>query len=163
ERDLEFRSHADALAPFVHGFYRKLGKKEGWLRPEMDREYADLPDEYRDDNRAAAARISDVVSLVGLYVVPESHPSSDPPDAAREAVEQNIEILAEAEHDGWMRYKIQNGWTFGEKRDDALKVHDCLKPYRELSECEKEKDRNTAKNYMGIIREAKFKMVTDLG
>ncbi len=162
-RDMAFRSNAEVLAPFVHEFYRKLGKAEGWIRKEMDVDYQDLPDEYKDDNRAAAGRVSAVISLVGLYIVPESHPVSDPPGEIKEIIGRNIEILAEAEHNGWMKYKLQNGWTTGEKRDESRKVHDCLKPYGVLSEKEKDKDRNSARNFAAIIKEAKFKLVTSLG
>jgi hypothetical protein len=51
-----------------------------------------------------------------------------------EIIAANIEMLAEAEHNDWMEFKIRNGWAYGEPRDDLKKIHDCLRPYRELSE-----------------------------
>ena len=52
-RDLEFKGYADLLAPYIHEYYRELGKKEGWLREEIDKDYNDLPEDYKEDNRQA--------------------------------------------------------------------------------------------------------------
>jgi hypothetical protein len=162
-RDLKFKIHAEDLAPFVHDFYRQLGKKEKWIRPEMDKDFDLLSEDYKEDNRAAAVRIPHVLDLVGLYVVPESFPKSQSITEIMEIIEANIEILAEAEHNDWMEFKIKNGWTYGEPRDDSKKIHDCMKPYHELCEKNKEKDRNAVRHYQDILKEAKYKIVASLG
>lgn len=54
------------------------------------------------------------------------------------------EKMAENVHDVWAKQRIEQGWTYGEKRNDAEKKHPCLVPYNELPESEKEYDRNTA-------------------
>ena len=61
------------------------------------------------------------------------------------------EILAENTHDVWAAGRISEGWTYGEKRDDAGKKHPCLVPYKELSESEKEYDRATALETLKVI------------
>ena len=61
------------------------------------------------------------------------------------------EKLAENTHDVWAEGRIKDGWTYGENRDDALKHHPCLVPYSELSESEKEYDRNTALETLKLI------------
>ncbi len=55
-----------------------------------------------------------------------------------------VERLAEHNHDVWARQRIADGWTWGEKRDDAHKKHPCLVPYAQLPESEKLYDRNAA-------------------
>jgi hypothetical protein len=161
-RDLAFKTHAESLAPFVHEFFRDLGRKENWLKKEMDVPYDSLPEDYKEDNRAAAARIPQVLDLVGLYVVPENFPSPDNEAEMLEIVEQNIELLAEAEHNGWADHKKQNGWMPGETRDDAKRIHNCLGPYSGLSEKDKNKDRNSVRKYPAILKQAKFKIVSNL-
>ena len=161
-RHLEFKTNADLLAPSVHEFYRKLGEKEGWLREEMDKDYNDLPEDYKEDNRQAAARIPQALELVGLYVVPDSMPSIDTYEEIQDVLERNLELLAEAEHDGWMEHKIRNGWVYGEKRDDAKKINPALLPYKDLSEQDKDKDRNSVRYYQDILKEAKYKIVSSL-
>jgi ryanodine receptor 2 len=54
------------------------------------------------------------------------------------------EKLAEHTHDVWARLRLSQGWTYGPARDDAGKKHPCLVPYGDLSEAEKEADRQTA-------------------
>lgn len=54
------------------------------------------------------------------------------------------ELLAENVHDVWAIGRINEGWTYGEHRNDKLKHNPCLVPYSQLPESEKEYDRNTA-------------------
>ena len=54
------------------------------------------------------------------------------------------ERLSENAHDIWARQRLADGWTLGPNRDDARKHHPCLVPYAELSESEKQYDRNAA-------------------
>ncbi len=54
------------------------------------------------------------------------------------------ERLAENTHDLWALERMEQGWKFGEERDDALKLHPCLISYEELPEAEKVFDRKTA-------------------
>ena len=49
-----------------------------------------------------------------------------------------VEQLAENNHDHWARQRIEAGWTYGPKRDDACKTHPDLVPYEDLTEGEKE-------------------------
>ncbi|HNW60961.1 MAG TPA: RyR domain-containing protein [bacterium] len=158
-RNLKFQTRADELAPFVHDFYRKLGKKEKWLRPEMDRPYNELAENYQEDNRAAAARIPEVLDLVGLLVVPSDQAHEHVQPAIRAIIAANMELLAEAEHNEWQAFKLRNGWTFGVPRDEEHHIHDLLKPYHELSERAREKDRNAVRHYPEILKKAGYGIV----
>jgi hypothetical protein len=60
------------------------------------------------------------------------------------AIAPLIERLAEHNHDVWARQRLADGWTWGPQRDDACKKHPCLVPYADLSEGEKQYDRNAA-------------------
>lgn len=61
------------------------------------------------------------------------------------------EQLAENVHDVWASSRIQEGWTFGESRDDIAKTTPCLVPYSDLPEEEKAYDRNTALETLRMI------------
>lgn len=54
------------------------------------------------------------------------------------------EQMAENVHEIWAATRIEQGWTYGPERNDALKHHPCLVPYSELPESEKVYDRNTS-------------------
>ncbi len=54
-----------------------------------------------------------------------------------------IESLAEAEHRRWMADRVVAGWRYAAKREDGKRLHPSIRPYADLSEGEKDKDRNT--------------------
>jgi len=70
--------------------------------------------------------------------------------------------VAEEEHDGWMEQRRRNGWVAGEPRDDRAKIHPQMRPYVEISEEEKDKDRNGVRKYSEILDLAGYKIVTRL-
>lgn len=49
--------------------------------------------------------------------------------------------MAKNVHEVWAQNRINEGWKYGDKRNDELKQHPCLVPYEELSEVEKDYDR----------------------
>ncbi len=61
------------------------------------------------------------------------------------------ERLAENTHEVWSQGRMALGWTYGSTRDDAKKHHPCLIPYDELSEDEKQFDRNTSMETLKAI------------
>lgn len=70
-----------------------------------------------------------------------------------------IEKLAENVHDVWAVGRINEGWTYGEKRDDSKKQSPCLVPYYDLPDSEKEYDRNTALTTIKAILALNYKIV----
>jgi hypothetical protein len=65
-------------------------------------------------------------------------------DQLREAIAENI-------HEVWAAGRIKEGWTYGPVRDDKLKTHPDLIPYSELTEGEKQYDRETAVNTIKLV------------
>ncbi len=61
------------------------------------------------------------------------------------------EKIAENVHENWSQGRIAEGWTYGPMRDDGRKTTPCLVPYAELTESEKEYDRNTAMQTLKLI------------
>jgi len=61
------------------------------------------------------------------------------------------EKIAENVHDVWAQGRIKDGWTYGPVRDDDKKQTPCLVPYCDLTETEKEYDRNTALETIKLI------------
>lgn len=57
-----------------------------------------------------------------------------------EAVLKNPFITPNELHQNWVKFKIADGWVYGEKRDDELKHHPCLIPYEALPENQRNKD-----------------------
>jgi ryanodine receptor 2 len=71
------------------------------------------------------------------------------------------ERLAEHAHDVWARERLSQGWTYGPKRDDALRQHPCLVSYAELPESEKVHDRNAALQTLKAITALGYRLIKD--
>lgn len=72
-----------------------------------------------------------------------------------------LEAMAKNVHEIWAQERINQGWTYGEKRDDALKRHPCLIAYEELPEDEKVYDRNTSVETLKLILKLGFKIYSN--
>ena len=75
-----------------------------------------------------------------------------------EELEQLVEEMSKNVHEVWAETRMQQGWTYGEQRNDELKTHPCLVPYEELPEEEKEYDRNTSIGTLKLIMKLGFKI-----
>jgi hypothetical protein len=72
---------------------------------------------------------------------------------------ETLERLADAAHKVWMEGKIRDGWTYGPVTDKDKKIHSCLVLYDELSEEDKESDRDMVRGIPKILAAAGFKIV----
>lgn len=70
-----------------------------------------------------------------------------------------VEQMAKNVHEIWAQERINQGWTYGNKRDDAKKHHPCLIPYEDLPEEEKVYDRNTSVETLKLILKLGFEIV----
>lgn len=61
------------------------------------------------------------------------------------------ELIAKNTHEVWAEERMNNGWVYGQMRDDEKKHHPCLVPYEELDESEKRYDRNTSIETLKLI------------
>lgn len=68
------------------------------------------------------------------------------------------EKIAANVHDVWAKGRVEQGWTYGEKRDDAKKQTPCLVEYDALPESEKDYDRNTALETLKLIVKLGYKI-----
>lgn len=75
-----------------------------------------------------------------------------------EELGQLTEEMARNVHEVWSAGRIKDGWTYGQTRNDSLKTHPCLVPYEELSESEREYDRQTATQTLKLIIKLGFEI-----
>lgn len=68
------------------------------------------------------------------------------------------ENLAENTHEIWAKQRLEEGWKYGEERNDKRKEHPCLVPYAELPEPEKQYDRNTAIETLKVVMKLGYKI-----
>ena len=128
QADVLVHGDLDRKAKVIHEDYVKTQVAAGFTEatnPVLVG-WEDLPESLRQANRAQADHLSIKLRTLTVSRSPET-----------------LEALAEAEHRRWMAEKILAGWCYGEQRDNTRKRHPSLKPYGQLSEAEKQKDRDT--------------------
>ena len=68
------------------------------------------------------------------------------------------EQIAKNVHEVWAINRLNEGWTYGEVRDDMKKTTPCMIPYEDLPEIEKDYDRNTAMETLKLIIKLGYKI-----
>ena len=123
------------------------------LHGALDREARAIHEGYVAEEKAKGLSQIENPALVSWEDLPESLRQANRAQADHAPIKQRalavsrsermLEALAEAEHRRWMAEKILAGWQFGEKRDNSRKLHPSIKIYSQLTEAEKQKDRDT--------------------
>lgn len=159
-RDLAFQRMAEVIAPHVHNSYLASAAT---VAAEIQRAFDDLDSEMRDENLAAAKRIPTVLAAAGLHLQ-QIEGTADVPQTIIDHIEAHIDVLAEAEHLGWMENRLRNGWTYNSQCTKPsglrtkLRQHDCLVPYSQLKEEDKHLDRAQVRAYPGLAGQAGFEI-----
>lgn len=86
------------------------------------------------------------------------HPVNTDDISLDQELEFLIEAMAKNVHEVWAQTRIEQGWSYGPKRNDEKKLHPCLIHYEELPESEKEYDRNTAIETLKLIKKLGFEI-----
>jgi len=68
----------------------------------------------------------------------------------------NPDATPENQHESWMKEKEDDGWAYGPIKISSEKKHPCIRPYDELPEDQKKKDRL----FIDCINEHRSKMDT---
>jgi len=145
------------IARAVHASYLREMKKQdagtsGTNQAAMT-EFDDLPDEILQSNIDNAAHIPTRLLAIGYRIRPVRKGYKP---RALHLDDREVETMAKVEHLRWSWEKRLNGWTYGRVKDLRKKRHPCLIPYDELSENEKEKDRELVRLTPAILRDIRY-------
>ncbi len=144
----------DVMAAAIHRTWSGLVTKAGEETPDARLVLEELPEFRRASNRAAARRMIEILDTVNLKLEPGPFETAGDREWVRRKLEYHLELLAEAEHKGWMQWHLDQDWVYGRERNDEARIHDCLLPYADLSEYQKNKDRNTIRHYIQFAETA---------
>ena len=112
-----------------------------------------LPENIRNANRAVADHFPIKLCAVGCKMVAKEFGKEAELDTAE------IERLAYMEHQRWLADRRINGWKFAKTRDDQNKLHPNMKPYNELNEADKQKDRDSVLKMLDVVRSKGYRIV----
>lgn len=115
-------------------------------RENMETEWYKLDSFTRYSNISSADYHEQRLKLMEVQGIPDQADAISP---------ESMEVLAELEHIRWCRYHYLNNWRYGQPenekvKDPARRLHSLLIPYSELSEAEKEKDRENIRVLLSI-------------
>lgn len=95
----------------------------------------------------------------------EKNYKPNPIDTTNVVLDENIlelaEMLAKNTHEVWAVGKLKEGWAYGPKIDPELKQHPSLIPYEELSEEQKDYDRNTSIETLKVLIALGFEIIKE--
>ncbi len=126
-----------ALAKDLHASYIRHRKIEG-NKYSAAEDFNDLSEDMKRSNMDAAEDIPAKMRHIGLNIrrVKAGCRPSTPLITGQE-----IEELAEKEHERYCRERRLQGWTYGKERNDLLKKTALLVAYKDLPDDKKEYDR----------------------
>ncbi len=138
-----------------------------WLRNELMKgltvadnpflaPWEDLEESQREDNRKFADDLHAKLNLVGAMLVPM--PLRDPRQRPFRFTDQELEDLARHEHARWMRARLEDGWTYGVPTNRKRKISEDLKPWEQLDEPARDKDRNAVRELPDMLALAGFRI-----
>lgn len=118
----EYLLEHEVLAPYA-------GRKRARARtgPNLVA-FGNLSEDVKEQNRDFVREIPRKLAAAG-YVMRPLGAGESPATLS----EDEIELLAEAEHDRWVRLKLAQGWSFASRRNEDARRHPDLVPWRELT------------------------------
>lgn len=152
-RDVLFAAVQEMLAKAMH---EKYLKDQVNTKPASDpsmQTWENLDESLKESNRRQADHIPEKLRRVqcGFTQVMNREPIQF------EFSSEEIEILAEMEHERWVRERRLAGWSYGEK-DVEKKISPSLIPWKDLTEDVKDYDRQTIRAMPEIMKNAKFEI-----
>ena len=118
------------------------------------RPWDELTEEQRENNRRFADDLHAKLGLVHCMLVPMPLPApGDPPFTFTDA---ELETLSRHEHIRWMNAMLAAGWRYGVPRNNAAKIHDQIKPWEQLDEPNRDKDRDAVREIPQMLAAAGF-------
>jgi hypothetical protein len=145
----------DQGAAIAHARYLKQQEKEGAALDLKDlqaasRGWGDVIETYRSANRAVADAA--MVKMWDAGFMPAPDKTQRALNGSLVMPEHMIDDMAKAEHDRWIAERLLAGWRPGDKRDNALLIHNKLIGWDALTDFDKENDRVQVRAAMDIAR-----------
>ena len=144
----------DQLARAIHRAYLKNQAARGDtpLTNKSMRPWEELPELFKQSNLENAAHLGTKLDMIDCVVVPESATTTD-----FAFTDDEIELLAQAEHQRWTLERQARGYVYGPERTDS--THPDLVDWEQLSAGAREKDRDTIRDLPAILHEAGFQIL----
>jgi len=139
------------VAEAAHELYCEGLQKQGSRTEASQLPYADLPEHFKEQNRANVRDIQAKLQRLGYVMVPAQGSEARFSFSAEE-----IETMAVMEHERYVKANIESGWTWGPESDSAKKINKTLVPWEELPQEERKKDHDLVSGIPEIVARAGY-------
>ena len=143
----------ELLAQAIHAAY--LRDQAGRADSPALRDWDELPEATKEANRAQAADVGTKLAAVGCGIQAWTDWTGKGPAFTPD----EIETMAELEHERWCRERRAEGWTAGPTRNDERKVTPYLVDWDQLPEEVKDYDRNAVRALPELLTFAGYEIV----
>jgi hypothetical protein len=157
--DVTLLGMEERLARLRHEDYLRYEEAQGATRETNPSvvPWEELPESLKESNRAFAEGIGKKLAAAGCAVVPA--PLANTRGASALFSEETIDEHARGEHERWMRDLLRQGWTYTSgKKDPDRKLHPKLVPWEQLSEVDRERDRDAIRRLPALLARAGFEI-----
>lgn len=149
-----FNDAIETLAKEIHEQYCVDQKKIKKPDDTAMQPWESLREDLKESNRKQAAQITEKLHKIGFNFKPSTEKHNMPLKLS----DEQVELLAEMEHERWMAERLGEGWKYGSLRDPEKKVSPYLVSWSELTEEVKDWDRNAVRQIPELLHKAGFEV-----
>ena len=141
------RSKIGMLTVEMHKFYQSENSDA--------QNFEDLPDYIKYSNYKQADFLVKILSELGYDIVDDVSPLN----AVDSFNEDEIEYIAEREHNAWYKLKVNLGWRYDSVRDEDSKLSPNIVEWEKLDVSQKDSNKRTYRNLPQLCRNVDLKIV----
>ena len=119
-------------------------------------DFENLPEDIRHSNLDNAFHIPTKLLAAGYKIRPVGKGFKP---ATLNLSEEEVETMARIEHLRWCWDKTLHGWFYGKVKDSRKKTHPSIISYDDLSEDEKEKDRDLVRLIPSLLKDISYEAI----
>jgi hypothetical protein len=116
----------------------------------------ELPEEFKESNRAQAREIGEKLAVIGCLIVPAFDPALD-----FAFDDEEVQLLARLEHERWMSERTAQGFEFGPVRGDRTRPD--LVPWERLPEEARTRNMQAVRRIPGMATRVGFQVLREDG
>ena len=113
-----------------------------------------LPEEFKESNRAQAREIGEKLAVIGCLMVPIFDPALD-----FAFDDDEVQLLARLEHERWMGERTTQGFEFGPVRGERTRPD--LVPWEQLTDEVRMRNMQAVRRIPGMLARAGFQVLRD--
>ena len=150
------RGNNERVAQAIHADYVELESGRGFTREDNASlvPWRELDDVYKESNRRAAADVGRKLRKINCAV----EPLLDWDEQLFEFNTDELELLAEMEHERWSEWREATGWRHGQVRDPEKKEHPDMVPYDALLPESRKRDQRQVERIPHFLADLDFKV-----